>query len=108
MSTLNARVRLDGCPEARPLSSNRRPAAQRPPVRMPCPKCGGEMRITAFIKKAMVVREILAYLGEPDIAPRMAPARCSPLWEMLDAAPTECDPQAQPAPDYEFDQRIAW
>jgi murein endopeptidase len=27
---------------------------------------------------------------------------------MADAAPTECDPQAQPAPDYEFDQRIAW
>jgi len=27
---------------------------------------------------------------------------------MPDAAPTECDAQAQPAPDYEFDQRIAW
>jgi hypothetical protein len=31
-----------------------------------------------------------------------------PLWEMADAAPTECGPQAQLAPDYEFDQRIAW
>jgi hypothetical protein len=38
----------------------------------------------------------------------MAPARGPPLWEMPDAAPTECDPQAQPAPDDEFDQRIAW
>jgi hypothetical protein len=38
----------------------------------------------------------------------MAPARDAPLWEMLDAAPTECDSQAQPAPDYEFNQGIAW
>ncbi len=30
-----------------------------------------------------------------------------PLWEMLDATPDEPEPQAQPAPDYEFDQRIA-
>ncbi len=54
------------------------------------------------------MREILAHLGEPTSPPRMAPARGPPLWEMSDAAPTECDPQAQPAPDYEFDQRIAW
>jgi hypothetical protein len=71
-------------------------------------KCGGEIRVIAFINEAMAVREILAYLGEPTSAPPVAPARGPPLWEMPDAAPTECDPQAQPAPDYEFDQRIAW
>jgi len=27
---------------------------------------------------------------------------------MADAGHGEFDPQAQPAPDYEFDQRIAW
>jgi hypothetical protein len=30
------------------------------------------------------------------------------LREMPDAAPTECEPQAQSAPEYEFDQRIPW
>ena len=73
-----------------------------------CPKCGGEIRIIAFITEAPAVREILAYLGEPTSPPRMAPARGPPLWEMADAGQGECDPQAQPVPDYEFDQRIAW
>jgi len=42
------------------------------------------------------------------------PGRGPPLWERADALPGEAawpgaiDPQAQPAPDYEFDQRIAW
>ena len=34
-------------------------------------------------------------------------ARGPPLWEMPDAGKDRFDPQAQPAPDYEFDQRIA-
>ena len=37
-----------------------------------------------------------------------APARGPPLWEMPDVGQRGFDPQAQPAPDYEFDQRIAW
>ncbi len=41
-------------------------------------------------------------------SPRIAPARGPPLWEMADARQGEFDPQAQPAPDFEFDQRIAW
>jgi hypothetical protein len=31
-----------------------------------------------------------------------------PLWERANAGQDERDPQAQPAPDYEFDQRIPW
>ncbi len=73
-----------------------------------CPKCGGEIRIIAFITEALAVREILAYLGEPTSPPRLAPARGPPLWERADAGQGEFDPQAQPVPDYEFDQRIAW
>ena len=73
-----------------------------------CPKCGGEIRIIAFITEAPAVREILTYLGEPTSPPRMAPARGPPLWEMADAGQGQFDPNAQPAPDYEFDQRIAW
>ena len=54
------------------------------------------------------MRQILAHLGEPTSPPRLAPARGPPLWEMPDAGQRGFDPQAQPAPDYEFDQRIAW
>jgi len=72
-----------------------------------CPKCGGEMRIIAFIAEAAVVRDILAHLGKPTVAPRMAPARGPPPWE-VPVAGLGADPQAQAAPDYEFDQRIAW
>jgi hypothetical protein len=38
----------------------------------------------------------------------MAPARGPPLWERADAGHGEFDPQVQRAPDFEFDQRIAW
>ena len=73
-----------------------------------CPQCGGEMKIIAFITEAVAIREILDHLGEPTSPPRLLPARGPPLWEMQGSEMGESDPQAQPAPDYEFDQRIAW
>lgn len=73
-----------------------------------CPKCGGEMKIIAFISEGAVIREILGHLGEPPSPPRLLPARGPPLWEMPGAEPCDIDSQFQPAPDYEFDQRIAW
>ena len=79
-----------------------------------CPKCGGEMRIIAFITEAVVIRKILGHLAEPTAPPTIKPARGPPLWEMPGSEPGEAgwpgaiDPQAQPAPAYEFDQRIAW
>ena len=66
------------------------------------------MRIIAFITEAAVVRDILIPLGEPIAPPRIAPARGPPRWEMPLAGRRAIDPQAPPAPDYEFDQRIAW
>ena len=72
-----------------------------------CPTCGGDMRIIAFITEATVVRDILIPLGEPITPPTIAPARGPPLWEMPQAGQPEIE-QAQPAPDYAFDQRIAW
>jgi len=41
--------------------------------------------------------------------PRLAPARGPSLWELPvnDQAERETGPQAQPVPDYEFDQRVA-
>jgi len=73
-----------------------------------CPLCGADMRIIAFVTEAAVVRDILIHLGEPITPPTIAPARGPPLWEMPQAGHRAIDPQAQPAPDYEFDQRIAW
>ncbi|MBI4755811.1 MAG: hypothetical protein HY778_10455 [Betaproteobacteria bacterium] len=35
-------------------------------------------------------------------------ARGPPLWEMADTGQGQFDPNAQPSPGYEFDQRIAW
>ena len=72
------------------------------------------MRIIAFITEAVVIRKILGHLGEPTAPPAIKPARGPPLWEMPGSEPGEAgwpgaiDPQAQPAPAYEFDQRIAW
>jgi hypothetical protein len=68
------------------------------------------MRIIAFINEGPVIREILGHLGEPTAAPSLAPARGPPLWELpvTGQADREIDPQIQPAPDYEFDQRVAW
>jgi len=73
-----------------------------------CPMCGAEMRIIAFLTDPAAVRAILAHLGEPTAPPPIAPARDPPLWNLPDAGAGGFDPHAQPAPEYAFDQRIAW
>ncbi len=76
-----------------------------------CPKCGGDMRIIAFITEMAVVRDILLALGEPIAPPTSAPARGPPLWAAMDDAASDAvpaDTRAPPAPDFVFDQRIAW
>ena len=71
-----------------------------------CPKCGGAMRIIAFIDNGEAIREILLHLGEAIAPPKLAPAHGPPLWEA--AGQRDADPLAQPCPEFEFDQRIAW
>ena len=67
------------------------------------------MRILAFVTDAATVRDILVRLGEPLAPPRIAPARGPPLCEASDAGPdSPPDPPLQPAPAYEFDQRLSW
>jgi len=63
-----------------------------------CPKCGGEMRIIAFITEAVAVQDILAHLGEATSPPRLMSAVGPPLWEIVDVGQGKSDPQAQPAP----------
>jgi hypothetical protein len=80
-----------------------------------CPICGGQMRIIAFITHSADIRQILEHIGANSEPPRIAPARGPPLWEDCDAWAGEgsqigqdWDLAAQPAPDYEVDQRINW
>ena len=73
-----------------------------------CPKCGGEMKIIAFINAKDVVQKILKHLGMPPEPPKLAKAGYPPLWELQASGIEEFDPMVQVMPDYEFDQRIVW
>jgi hypothetical protein len=81
-----------------------------------CPLCGGQMRLIAFITEGTQIRKILDHIGVDSEPPHIAPARGPPLWEDCSDAQTDegvhiepdWDLAAQPAPDYEVDQRISW
>ena len=77
-----------------------------------CPICHAQMRIIAFINGAGDVRKILEHIGESAQPPRIAPARGPPLWELAEASvQAGNDPEwdiAEPAPEIEYDQRVAW
>ncbi len=86
-----------------------------------CPLCGGQMRLIAFITEGTQIRRILNHIGvdsQPQ-PPHISPARGPPLWDDCSDAQmdegaqigpadwvTEWDGAAQPAPDFEVDQRI--
>ena len=80
-----------------------------------CPLCGGPMRIIAFITHSAEIRQILEHIGVASKPPHIAPARGLPLWEDFDAQVGEgsqiepdWDIAAQPAPDFDVDQRVNW
>lgn len=75
-----------------------------------CPECGGEMRLIAFVTEAQPVSRILAYIGEPTIAPPISPARSPPVRDPFDGDQTSpFDPTpGEPAPEFEFDQTVGW
>ena len=81
-----------------------------------CPMCGGQMRLIAFITGGTQIEKILNHIGVDSKPPRISPARGPPLWEdgcdahKDDGAQVEpnWDLAAQPAPDYEVDQRTGW
>ena len=77
-----------------------------------CPICGGQMRIIAFITHSADIRRVLNHIGVESQPPHIAPARGPPLWEGCDAqsddgmqSESDWDLAAQPAPDFEVDQR---
>ena len=80
-----------------------------------CPRCGAEMRIIGFVTEAVDVRAILELIGEPDTPPLTAGARAPPEWyedatehALVAEAGSAGDPYAQPALEYEHDQRVSW
>ena len=80
-----------------------------------CPMCGGQMRLIAFVTEGTQIRKILDHIGVDSEPPHISPARAPPLWDDCDAQTDEgvhiepdWDLAAQPAPDFEVDQRINW
>lgn len=73
------------------------------------------MRITAYITHLADIRRLLEHIGVESEPPYITPERGPPLWDQADAQVDEgfqiepdWDLQAQPAPDYEVDQRVNW
>ena len=55
-----------------------------------CTRCGGQMRIIAFITEAIPIKKLLSHIGEPTEPPPVSPARGPPAWtfqmdQILDA-----------------------
>ena len=82
-----------------------------------CPLCGGQMRRIAFMTEGTQIRKILDHIGVDSEPPHISPARGPPLWddggdaqrdEGVQIEPADWALAAQPAPDYEVDQRINW
>jgi hypothetical protein len=62
----------------------------------------------SFITDGSTVRDIVAHRGAPTAPPLIAPARGPPLRDLPAAGAGGGEPHADPAPGYEFDQRVAW
>ena len=69
----------------------------------------------AFITHSAEIRQLLDHIGVASAPRRISPARGPPLWEDGDAQSGEAvqiepdwDLAAQPAPDYEINQRVNW
>jgi hypothetical protein len=67
-----------------------------------CGRCGGRMKIIAFVMQASEIRQILAHVGLPVEAPRTHPARGPPqgdLWDCATASEWAVDATYQDAAD---------
>ena len=78
------------------------------------------MRLIAFITEGAQIKRILQHIGVDSEPPHISPARGPPLWddcgdaqmgEGVEVEPhwaTDWDGAAQPAPDFDVDQRVNW
>ena len=73
-----------------------------------CPRCGGEMRLLAFVTEGATIQRILTHIGEPAQAPMAKPARGPPYWDQEPEPGMDWEGQMPAEPEFEFDQRISW
>jgi hypothetical protein len=73
-----------------------------------CSRCGGPVRIVAFIIEAAPIQQILQHIGEPLEPPVLRPARGPP--DEFFADQTICLDEEVNQDRYEFepDQRLNW
>ena len=72
-----------------------------------CPACGGPMRILSFITDPPVVVAILVHLELPHTPPPISPARGPPQGDfLLDQTPVFDPTEAEPIPEFVFDQSL--
>ena len=72
--------------------------------------------LIAFVIVGAQIRKILDHIGVDSEPPQIPPARGPPLWDDCSDAQTDeavhiepdWDLAAQPAPDFEVDQRVNW
>ena len=76
--------------------------------------CGGQMRLIAFITEGAQIKRILQHIGVDSEPPHISPALGPPLRDDCGDAQmgegVEVEPDrdlaAQPAPDFDVDQRV--
>lgn len=75
-----------------------------------CPQCGGELKIVAFLTEADPLQRILNHIGELVTPPQISPACGPPDWLEADVDQTHLNgsEQAEPVPEFEFDQTVSW
>jgi hypothetical protein len=73
-----------------------------------CPRCGGPVRIVAFIVETAPIRQILQHIDEPAAPPPLHPPRGPP--DELFAEQTVCldEDVNQDLNEFEPDQRLSW
>jgi len=73
-----------------------------------CSRCGGPVRIVAFLVETASISQILRHIGEPTVPPALYPPRGPP--DELLANPIVCldDDVNQDRYAFEADQRLSW
>ena len=62
----------------------------------------------ALITEAAPVEQIVTHIGAPPRPPPISPARGPPAWDDAPEPAPDWNLVAQPKPEHDFDQRLAW
>lgn len=74
---------------------------------LPCPACGGEMKIISFLTDPPTVQAILLHLDLPHRPPPLTPARAPPQVELSFDQTPDVDPvEPEPVPELVIDRSL--